>query len=59
MPFSIRFPHRFPVQCVVTYSVGPFRASASVESVAFGLAFFWRLADATWGKPLIDRHAAE
>jgi hypothetical protein len=30
MPFSIRLFRRFPVQCVVSYSAGPFRGIGTV-----------------------------
>lgn len=38
MPFSIRLFRRFPVQCAVSYSVGPFR----------GLGTVWNLSRSGW-----------
>lgn len=38
MPFSIRLPRRFPVQCVVSYSVGPFK----------GISTVWNLSRSGW-----------
>ena len=38
MPFSIRLFRRFPVQCVVSYSVGPFR----------GIGTVWNLSRSGW-----------
>lgn len=38
MPFWIRLFRRFPVQCVVSYSVGPFR----------GLGTVWNLSRSGW-----------
>ena len=34
MPFSIRLFRRFPVQCVVSYSAGPFRGSGTVWNLS-------------------------
>ena len=34
MPFSIRLFRRFPVQCVVSYSVGPFRGTGTVWNLS-------------------------
>ena len=38
MPFSIRLFRRFPVQCVVSYSAGPFR----------GVGTVWNLSRSGW-----------
>ena len=34
MPFSIRLFRRFPVQCVVSYSAGPFRGNGTVWNLS-------------------------
>ncbi len=38
MAFTIRPRHRFPVQCAVTYTAGPFRAHRTV----------WNLSNIGW-----------
>lgn len=52
-------PPELRVQCVVLYSITPFRDISTMWNLSRSVWRLRRPTGATWGKPFIDRHATE
>jgi hypothetical protein len=59
MPFTLRPYRRFPVQCFVSYSTGPFTGGNCVESLIVGVETLRRSSATNWRNLLTNRESSE